>query len=62
MKEKINLLKLESIVGPDAIGPRLLKELADGLALVTIDNISMAIGEVPMDWKDGMSHQSLRRA
>jgi hypothetical protein len=54
VKENIRQLKIESAAGQDGIGPRILKELVDGLApvLATIYNKSMTEREVPADWKD----------
>ena len=53
VKRKIRELKPFSAVGPDGIGPQLLKKLQDVLAepLAAVMNKSMNSGKVPADWK-----------
>ena len=53
VKKKIRGLRAESAAGPDGIGPRLIKELQEGLApvLAHIFRRSLAEGRVPEDWK-----------
>ena len=54
VKRKIRELKPFSAVGPDGIGPQLLKKLQDVLAepLAAVMNKSMNSGKVPADWKE----------
>ena len=53
VRRKIRGLRAESAAGPDGIGPRLIKELQEGLApvLAHIFRRSLAEGRVPADWK-----------
>ena len=50
--------------GPDNIGPRMLKELADHIApiLLLIYRRSLASGEAPADWRTANAHLLSRRA
>jgi hypothetical protein len=54
VREKIRQLRADAAAGPDGIGPKLLRELAEGLApaLTTIFNKSMETSEVPADWRE----------
>jgi len=54
VKKKIRGLRTEAAPGPDGIGPRVLKELQDGLApaLAAIFTKSLESGVVPQDWKE----------
>jgi hypothetical protein len=54
VKRKIADLRADAAAGPDGIGPKILKELADCLApaLVTIYNKSMEEGAVPDGWRE----------
>ena len=53
VRKKIRGLRSEAAVGPDGVGPRVLKELQDGLApaLAHVFRQSMREGVVPADWK-----------
>ena len=53
VKTKIDRVKTNSAPGPDKLGPRVLKELKDVIALPLsiIFNKSLASGEVPEDWR-----------
>jgi hypothetical protein len=54
VRKKIKDLRTDAAAGPDGIGPRVLQELADGLApaLTAIFNRSMEEGIVPADWRE----------
>jgi hypothetical protein len=54
VRKKIREQRTDAAAGPDGIGPRVLKELQDGLvpALTAIFTKSMEEGSVPPDWKD----------
>ena len=53
VRRKIRGLKTEAAPGPDGLGPRVLKELQEGLApvLAHIFKKSLEEGKVPADWK-----------
>ena len=53
VRRKIKGLRAESAAGPDGLGPRILKELQEGLApvLAHVFRRSLAEGTVPADWK-----------
>ena len=53
VRKKLLKLKIDKSPGPDAIHPRLLKELAEEVspALACIYNTSLKIGSLPDDWK-----------
>ena len=53
VRKKIHGLRSEAAAGPDGLGPRVLKELQDGLApaLAHVFQRSLAEGAVPLDWK-----------
>ncbi len=57
IKQKIDGLRIDAAAGPDRIEPRVLKELASGLApaLEMIFRKSMAEGEVPVRYHSGGS-------
>ena len=50
-------------VGPDGVHPRLLKELSNHLCkpLARLFNNSLAVGELPQEWKQEGSQPYLRR-
>ena len=53
VRRKIGGLRSEAAAGPDGLGPRVLKELQDGLApaLAHVFRRSLVEGAVPPDWK-----------
>ena len=53
VKRKIEKLRPESAAGPDGIGPKLLQELKEelALALAEIFNDSLRSGDIPADWR-----------
>ena len=53
VRKKIRGLRSEAAAGPNGVGPRVLKELQDGLApaLAHVFRQSMREGVVPADWK-----------
>ena len=55
LKKKLDNLNVCKSVGPDGVHPRLLKELSSHLCkpLARLFNNSLALGELPKEWKQG---------
>lgn len=56
VKKQLHNLNPYKATGPDGIGPRVLKELADELApaIATLFRSSLSSGEIPSDWRDAL--------